>query len=528
MEIAAVAQDFLVVLLAGLVSGIVCKRFKISLLVGYLVVGALIGRGGLGWVADTSHELDQIAEAGALLLLFSVAIEFSIDELAKLSRFVFIGGPIQILLVTVPVALIAWLAGLRVTGAILIGAASALSSTVLVFRALVEAGETESTYGRRGVAVLLFQDAVLVPLLLVIPLLKDRGAAPAASVYLAMAAKSLAFLVGVYVVHRLLARVVVPLVAALRSVELVVLLTVTLLTALCWIAHWLDLPSAVGDFRGGDRIEWQSAEQADRYDHPAVSRDVRRGVFRHAGDAAAPGRVSLRAVAVGGRIGRDDRRQVAGRRGRPGAVGLPWRAALGMGLGLCQLGEFSFLLAAAGVADNVIDAENYNRLLFIALATLILTPWLLGRGLRWAGAAPSEEPPPQGREARRAGARALVVGAGPIGGRIATRLETMGIDLALLDLSPINLHPFAQQGFATLAGDAIDPRVLRGPTSPIGNWRSSASRATTPRWKSSAPCVVRTSGSPSSFAAATNRTPPNCAKPAPRASSARNSKPPAR
>jgi CPA2 family monovalent cation:H+ antiporter-2 len=141
------------------------------------------------------------------------------------------------------------------------------------------------------------------------------------------------------------------------------------------------------------------------------------------------------------------------------AVGLPWAGALGMGLGLAQLGEFSFLLVSAGMDAGLITAEDYNRMLFIAIATLVLTPWLLRFGLQWAGAEDSPTVAHTG-QTLPASDRAVVIGIGPIGGQVAARLETLGVEVALIDLSPVNLHPFAQLGFATYAGDACDPAVL--------------------------------------------------------------------
>jgi monovalent cation:H+ antiporter-2, CPA2 family len=81
-SVTTVVINLLLVLVAGLVAGVVCKRLAFSLLVGYLVVGALLGDGGLGWVAGTQHELKYLAEAGALFLLFAVGLEFSLEELA--------------------------------------------------------------------------------------------------------------------------------------------------------------------------------------------------------------------------------------------------------------------------------------------------------------------------------------------------------------------------------------------------------------------------------------------------------------
>ena len=77
--------DLLIVLAAGFLSGTICKRFGVSLLVGYLMIGAIIGQGMLGFVSQEHHELEYLAQAGALLLLFAVGIEFSLDELMRLA-----------------------------------------------------------------------------------------------------------------------------------------------------------------------------------------------------------------------------------------------------------------------------------------------------------------------------------------------------------------------------------------------------------------------------------------------------------
>ncbi len=143
-------------------------------------------------------------------------------------------------------------------------------------------------------------------------------------------------------------------------------------------------------------------------------------------------------------------------------IGLHWKAAVGMGLGLAQLGEFSFLLLAEGVGQGVIDSADYSRLLFVALGTLVLTPQLLKLGLRWTETMRDE--PEASEDARFSVSpiqHALVIGLGPIGRQIASRLEIMGVNVCLIDLSPVNLHAYAQQGFHTIAGDARDPSVLR-------------------------------------------------------------------
>ncbi len=123
MDATKLIADLLVVLISGLVAGAVCKRIGVSMLAGYLGVGALVGAGVLGLVTQENHELEYLARAGALFLLFSVGIEFSLEELVRLSRFFLIGGAVQMLLVAVPLTVVCYLLGMSWNAAVLAGSA---------------------------------------------------------------------------------------------------------------------------------------------------------------------------------------------------------------------------------------------------------------------------------------------------------------------------------------------------------------------------------------------------------------------
>ena len=107
-----------------------------------------------------------LAAAGVLLLLFSIGLEFSLDHLSRLKRHILLGGSIQMILVAVPVISFLYMINLDWRSATIFGFAAAMSSTVLVFKALSELGETTSRHGRRTIGILLFQDIAVVPMLL--------------------------------------------------------------------------------------------------------------------------------------------------------------------------------------------------------------------------------------------------------------------------------------------------------------------------------------------------------------------------
>ena len=218
---------------------------KISILIGYLVVGAIVGHGVLGWVRDDDHQLAHFAEVGVFLLLFSIGLEFSIDDLNQLGRKLFIGGGTQMLLVATPVAAVLYRFGADWQSAVLIGRPWRFISTVLVFRAFSECGQVQQPHGRRAIGILLFQDAALVPLLLLVPMLTGGESTVGLAQYVVLGAN----FIGVSGCRGGLAICLGDMgdstVANYRSAELVVLFTIVSLSGVTLAAYCVGLPPAV-------------------------------------------------------------------------------------------------------------------------------------------------------------------------------------------------------------------------------------------------------------------------------------------
>lgn len=459
----SVIYDLLTILAAGLVASLVCRRLHASVLIGYLVVGAVLGQGVLGWVLDEAHQLEHFAEAGVFLLLFSIGLEFSIDDLKRLGRNLVIGGATQMTLVAVPVAIVLIQLQMNWQSACLIAAAFAFSSTVLVFKALSEWGQSQKTHGRRAIGILLFQDAALVPLLLVVPLLTGGDQAAGISDYLWLTFVAISFVISVIGLRYALARWLIPMLAGYRSPELVILFTIVSLGGVTLAAYSVGLPPAVGAFAAGlifNGNRW--TKQIDALVLPF--RETFAAIF-FVGlglifdprliwnepltmAAAFFGVIALKAFAA----------TVALK-----LTGMPIQRAFGMGIGLAHVGEFAFVLVLLGVETGVLTESDYQRVVAIAVGSLILTPSLLKAGLRLVhdDDVAHEETIESISSDESHFQKAVVIGAGPIGRRVASQLESMGKDTCVVDLSPINLHPFAQEGFRTVTGDASDDQVLQ-------------------------------------------------------------------
>lgn len=461
--VGSLVQDLLMILSGGLLAAWICRRLRLSVLVGYLLAGAVLGSGALGLVRDEQQAIRHLAEIGAFLLLFSIGLELTLEELRRLGRAFLIGGSIQVLAVAVPTALVLTRLGLSWRAAVLLSAATSFSSTVLVFKSLSEWGQTATPLGRRMISILLFQDAALVPLLLLVPILGQEGQQAQWADWGMLLVKALLLVAALVALRRILVGWLLPRLVILRGPELLVLVVLVVLGSITWGCNWYGLPPALGAFCAGlmfsgnrlthqvDSLILPFRETFSAVFFVSLGLLLTPSVIWH-----QPGPILLGLVWV--LVLKTAAAVVALR-----ATGLRWRTSLGAGLGLAHLGEFSFLLAIFGVNEKLLEEAHYQQWLCVGVGSLMLTPLLLKIGLQWterpvvdADGATRESP-----DTARSPHLALVVGVGPVGRQAASQLELGGWDVCLIDLSPVNLNPFAQQGFRTVAGDGTDPDVLQ-------------------------------------------------------------------
>ncbi|MDR0869398.1 MAG: cation:proton antiporter [Planctomycetaceae bacterium] len=512
--------DLLTILAAGFIAGIVCRRLKMPMVVGYLLIGAVIGNGVLG-LLQTSEDveapktevqtvaenplphnphgilkekpkeqtgdpfeeeinreteeaerkiLDGFAHLGANLLLFAIGLHFSPSELGKLWRYFLAGGLIQMLGVIVPLTLFVHLIGGDWKIGVVLGSAVSLSSTVLVFKSLEDMGQANSKLGVRSVAILLFQDVAVVPLMVLINLMASlaTGSGEGTSILtniLNLSAESLLFIAFVVILRFLFYKFGVPFLFAQRSVELMVLFTGFLWIAVSAVALQLQLPAAMGALAAG--VILSETRLTSQITAITVSlRETFSAIFFVSLGALFDPTIlfdtpaETLAVLFGCILLKTAAAGLALR-----AVGIPVIQALAMGLGLSQLGELSFVLLSQGVSTKMFDYETYQRILFVALTSIILTPFFLNIALKWVV---KKEVPHEGHEEEHtemfpeeALKKAVVIGLGPIGNQIATYLHSIGFDVGLIDMNPVNLHHFAQQGYRTVSGSGRDKEVLK-------------------------------------------------------------------
>jgi len=148
----------------------ICHRVRIPTVVGFLLTGLLAGPHGLGLV-KAAEAIEILAEVGVVLLLFTIGLEFSLKSLWKIRKLVLISGFSQVLLTFLAALIIVLALGRSLPEAVFIGFLISLSSTAIVMKILQEKAEVESPHGNTTLGILIFQDIIVVPMMLFIPLL---------------------------------------------------------------------------------------------------------------------------------------------------------------------------------------------------------------------------------------------------------------------------------------------------------------------------------------------------------------------
>jgi len=270
-------NDALVMLAATVLAVALCLRVRMSPILAYLGVGVVVGPFGLGLISDVEH-IRIFAEFGVVFLLFSIGLEFSVPLLMRMKAAVLGLGSAQVLLTAALTAAAALLLGLRPESALVLGGIIAMSSTALVTKQLADQVELHTRHGRNSLGILLFQDLMVVPFLILVTTL--TGATTQMSmetVAIALAEAALALLF-IFAFGRWVLRPLFGMVARFRSAELFTLTVLLIVLCSAWLTHRIGLSFALGAFLAGVMLsETEFRHQVDAEIRPF--RDLLLGLF---------------------------------------------------------------------------------------------------------------------------------------------------------------------------------------------------------------------------------------------------------
>ncbi len=441
---------------------LVCHQIKIPPIVGFLLTGVLCGPTALGLVQNP-HAVELLAEIGVVLLLFSIGLEMSGEELMRLKRPVFVGGTAQVALTIGAFMGLGVLIGQTWQESMVYGFLASLSSTAIVLSRLQQKAQSESPQGRLDFSVLIFQDIAVVPMMLAIPILAGEGDTDIWGMLIS-AGRTLVILVGGWLLARHVVPRVMQLVLRTRSKELMLMTVLGLCFAIALGTASLGLSLALGAFLAGLLLSGSE-----------YSLNVLEGILPFK-DVFT----SLFFISVGMLLDVDFLVHHLDKVFLFAAllillksvlslppmllVGYPLRVSILAAMSLAQIGEFSFVLASSAVNGGLMDDDAYQMFLAASIVTMILTPTVMEAAPKVASFVSRYLHLPIDEEAAAPKDESLkdhliIVGFGVGGKHLARTAREAGIPYVILEMNPDTVSRYGGKE-PIHGGDASKPLVL--------------------------------------------------------------------
>jgi len=367
--------DIVIILGSSVLIILLFQKLKLPSILGFLLTGILVGPHGLNLI-KAIHQVELLAEIGIIFLLFVIGIEFSLKGLASIKRTVLTGGLLQVGGTIGFVALFSYLLGLSLQSAVFMGFLLSMSSTAIVLKMLQEKGELTAPHGRVSIAILIFQDIIVVLMMLLTPLLAGRMENVGMALLL-LTAKVIIIVVAVILLARYIVPILLGLVVKARSRELFILTIIVLCFATAWLTSSAGLSLALGAFFAGLIIS------ESEYSHQATAnilpfREIFISFFFVSVGMLlnfsffvenillihlmAIGVIILKILIIALTVF---------------LLHYPPRTILLTAFGLFQVGEFAFLLSVSGMEYSLLSESTYQYFLAISIISMGITPFVI-------------------------------------------------------------------------------------------------------------------------------------------------------
>ncbi|MDD5105792.1 MAG: cation:proton antiporter [Desulfuromonadaceae bacterium] len=459
-------KDLVLLFGLALMTVVLFRQFRLPSIIGFLCTGIVAGPYALGLITDT-RQVEQMAEIGVVLLLFTIGIEFSLKELLRIKHLVLWGGGLQVGITIAVVAALGVLSGFSWQQSAFFGFLVSLSSTAILMKLLMDAGEMDSPHGKACLGILIFQDLCVVPLMLFTPFL--GGAGNGLSGVVIVVAKALV----VVVIAHFSARFAVPWifsqVVKTRSRELFILTIIFVGFGTAFLTAQVGLSLALGAFIAGLAIS------ESEYSHQVMGdiipfRDAFISLFFiSVGMLLDPTVVLRHPLSVMLVISAIVLVKWGVATGAALILRFPPRPALISGLLLAQVGEFAFVLSHAGQKFGLLNGEQYQLFLAASVATMALTPFSMRFAEPLANRISALLPAALKRGTRVSGLsherfpmedHVVIVGFGVNGRNLAKVLTGNDISYIAIETNHHTVKMERKKGTRIIFGDASRPEIL--------------------------------------------------------------------
>jgi len=450
----------------ALVIVVLFRRFRLPSIIGFLVSGILAGPHVLALISN-KHQVEQMAELGVVLLLFTIGIEFSLKELMRIRHLVLLGGGLQVGLTILVVALLGTAFGYPLGQAVFFGFLVALSSTAILMKLLMDAGEMDTPHGKMAMGILIFQDLCVVPLVLFTPFL--AGAGEGLTGILAVSAKAAAVVLTAHYSARFLVPWIFSQVVKTRSRELFILTIIFIGFGTAWLTAQVGLSLALGAFIAGLAIS------ESEYSHQALGdiipfRDAFISLFFISVGMLLDPAIFIRyPLLIASLVITLILIKALLTTGAVLSLGVPMRIAIMSGLCLAQVGEFSFVLCQSGLKYGILTPDLYQIFLASSVGTMGLTPFCMKIAPAVAAwvvrVTPQSFSRGRGALARNEGKVSLsdhviIVGYGLNGRNLAKVLNHLKIAHIVIETNPFTVKAEKRKGNRIIFGDGSNSEIL--------------------------------------------------------------------
>ena len=455
-------QDMLILLGFSVVIVYALQKVKVPSIIGFLLTGVIIGPYGFSLI-NAVDQVEVLSEIGVILLLFVIGMELSIKQLASIKKTVFIGGALQVG-VTAAVASVSYqVLGNPWNESVFVGFLFSLSSTAIVLKTLQDRRQISAPHGRNALGILIFQDIIVVPMMLVTPIIAGDTSNVAMSIA-SLVGKSLIVLAITYVSARFIVPKVLHSVAKTNSKELFLLVTITLCFAVAFLTSEAGLSLALGAFLAGLILS------ESEYSHQATSvilpfRElftsfffVSIGMLLQLQFFLANIGVILGLVVLVFLV----KSLIAAL--AVAVLRYPPRTLILTGLALFQVGEFAFILSKVGLQYELLTPETNQYFLSVSVLSMMLTPFVIifseTIADKLAPATKTHAPNDPAPHDHAYQNHLVIIGYGINGSNLAKAASASNIPYIVIETNPETVQRERAKGVPILYGDATEEHIL--------------------------------------------------------------------
>ncbi len=460
-------KDIIILLSSSIVMVFVLHKLKLPSIIGLLITGIIIGPYGFQLI-NAVHEVELLSEIGIVLLLFVIGMEFSLKQLYSIGRTVFIGGLVQVGLTVLVTFLLAYWGGFTWEASIFLGFLFSLSSTAIVLNILQSRNEISTPHGKNALGILIFQDIIVVPMMLVTPILAGQGGNLWMEL-LILLSKSILVVLGTYISARYLAPKLLYIIARTKNKELFLMFTIALCFVISYLTAQAGLSLALGAFLAGLIIS-----ESD-YNHQATSTILPFREFFSSFFYVSIGMLmditfllDHFIVIIGVAILVFTVKTIIA---LLAAVVLKYniRTAILTGLTLFQIGEFAFILSKVGIQYGILTPVANQYFLSISILTMLFTPFIMNNSEvfsnwfihtfypnRKLGSALKDKKVTNTERKNHL----IVIGYGMNGKNLALAAKKTGIEYIILEINAETVKREKANGEPIIYGDAVHEHIL--------------------------------------------------------------------